>query len=124
MRGREVDAARVGDEHLLHPEIGDPENEHVVETFAGLGVDGVRPAAAMEAEHLPVHLVDGPPVLDLLGRLGHREGELVEILHGRHGCDTRRRGGVPERSNGAVLKTVEPHGSVSSNLTPAAPTSG
>ena len=36
------------------------------------------------------------------------------------GCDTRRRGGVPERSNGAVLKTVEPHGSVSSNLTPAA----
>src|ERR1700756_4761695 len=30
------------------------------------------------------------------------------------------RGGVPERSNGAVLKTVEPYGSVSSNLTPAA----
>jgi hypothetical protein len=27
---------------------------------------------------------------------------------------------VPERSNGAVLKTVEPYGSVSSNLTPAA----
>jgi hypothetical protein len=27
---------------------------------------------------------------------------------------------VPERSNGTVLKTVEPHGSVSSNLTPAA----
>src|SRR6185437_1201856 len=36
-------------------------------------------------------------------------------------CDTVSRGGVPERSNGAVLKTVEPHGSVSSNLTPAAP---
>ena len=36
------------------------------------------------------------------------------------GCETGRRGGVPERSNGAVLKTVEPHGSVSSNLTPAA----
>jgi hypothetical protein len=27
---------------------------------------------------------------------------------------------VPERSNGAVLKTAEPQGSVSSNLTPAA----
>jgi hypothetical protein len=26
---------------------------------------------------------------------------------------------VPERSNGAVLKTVDPQGSVSSNLTPA-----
>ena len=36
------------------------------------------------------------------------------------GCETVLRGGVPERSNGAVLKTVEPHGSVSSNLTPAA----
>src|SRR6266487_5870033 len=30
------------------------------------------------------------------------------------------RGGVPERSNGEVLKTSEPSGSVSSNLTPAA----
>ena len=75
----------------------------------------------MEAEHLPVHVVDGPAVLELLRRLGHGERELVEILQRRHGCDTRRRGGVPERSNGAVLKTVEPFaGSVSSNLTPAA----
>ena len=40
--------------------------------------------------------------------------------NGCSGCDTVPRGGVPERSNGAVLKTVEPHGSVSSNLTPAA----
>src|SRR4051794_19197872 len=68
----------------------------------------------------PVHLVDGPPVLDVLRRLRHGERELVEILHRRHGCDTRRRGGVPERSNGEVLKTSEPSGSVSSNLTPAA----
>ena len=120
VRRREVDAARVGEEQLLHAEVGDAEDEHVVEALARVGVDGVRPAAAVEAEHLAVHLVDGPPVLDLLRRLGHAERELVEILHRRHGCDTRRRGGVPERSNGAVLKTVEPHGSVSSNLTPAA----
>ena len=76
--------ARVGEEQLLHAEIGDAEGEHVVEPLARVGVDGVRAAAAVEAEHLPVHLVDRPPVLDLLRRLGHAERELVEILHRRH----------------------------------------
>ena len=91
MRRREVDAAHVGDEHLLHAEIGDPEDENVVELLAGLRIDSVLPPPTVEAEHLLVHLVGRPAVLDLLRGIGHGERERVEILHGRHGCDTSSR---------------------------------
>src|SRR5438067_7983263 len=37
VRRREMDAARIGDEHLFHAEVGNPEDEHIVEPLAGLG---------------------------------------------------------------------------------------
>src|SRR4029077_16754770 len=77
VRRREIDASRVGEKQLLHAEIGDAEGEHIVEPFARLRIDCVRAPAAMETEHLPVHLVDGTFVLDLLRRLRHGERELV-----------------------------------------------
>src|SRR5215470_2199224 len=48
VRRREVDAARL-DEHVLDLEVIDPEHEHVVEPLARLGIEGVRPPAAVEA---------------------------------------------------------------------------
>jgi hypothetical protein len=54
---REIDATRIGEHQLLHVEVGDAEHQHVVEPLAGLRVDGVRTAAAPEAEPLAVHEV-------------------------------------------------------------------
>src|SRR5262249_39151738 len=64
VRRREVDAAGVGEEHLLHAEIGNAEDEHVVEPLARVRIDGIRPPTPVEAEHLPVHLVDRAAVLE------------------------------------------------------------
>ena len=78
-------AAVVLEDSLLLACVRDAEHEHVGEPLARLAVDGVRPRAAMEAEELPVNRVRRSPVLDVLRRLGHRERELVEVLHRRHG---------------------------------------
>ena len=76
MRRREVDAAVVGEQKLLHVEVGDAKHEHVVEPLAVL-VDGIRPPAPVEAEHLPVHEVGGPTVLgDVFRRSRKGEREL------------------------------------------------
>jgi hypothetical protein len=85
VRRREEDAAVVGEDELLHVQVLDAEHEHVVETLAGGWIHGIGPAAPVEAEHLPVDEVGGPPVLrELLRRRRHREGELVEVGHRRH----------------------------------------
>ena len=61
MRRREEDAAVVREDHLLLLEVGDAEDEHVVEPLAGLRVDRVGAAGAMEAEELVVDGVRRPP---------------------------------------------------------------
>ena len=89
---------RVGEEQLLHTEIGDAEDEHVLQPLAGLGIDGVRSSASVEAEELAVDEVARPAFLDLLRRLRQGQSDLVEILHRRHGCDTS----TARRGAGAV----------------------
>src|SRR5262249_17506849 len=126
VRRREVDATRVGDEHLLDPEVGHAEGEDVVEALARLRIDGIRAPASMEAEHLPVHLVGRARVVDLLRRLGHGERELVQILHGRHaatldaaaGCRSGRTG--RSSSWGNPWFPHEPPPSAPATLSPAA----
>src|SRR6266576_982107 len=52
----------------------------------------------METEELAVHVVRRPPVVgQLLRRLGHRQGELVEISHRRHRASLPRRSRQPSR---------------------------
>jgi len=85
LRG-EVDAALVRQDQLLHTLVGDPEHEHVGEPLAGLWIERVGPAAAVDAEELPVHVIGRAPVVGhLLGHLRHGERELVQILHRGHG---------------------------------------
>ena len=56
-------------------EVGDAEDEDVVEPVTRLRVDRVGPPAAVEAEELAVHRVRRAPVLGhLLRRQRHREG--------------------------------------------------
>ena len=82
---REVDAARVGEDQLLHVEVGDAEHQHVVEPLPRRRVEGVRPAAALQAEAPAVDEIRRPPVLGhLLRHLRQRERELVEVGHRGH----------------------------------------
>src|SRR5439155_12699786 len=60
MRRREEDPAVVGEHELLDSDIGDAEDQHVVESFARRWIDRVPTAAAMEAEKLAVHEVRRP----------------------------------------------------------------
>src|SRR4030095_13765618 len=55
VRRREVHDATVGEEELLHVEVGDAEHQDVVEALTRLRIDRVSSLAAMEAEHLPVY---------------------------------------------------------------------
>src|SRR4029077_9564764 len=50
VRRREEDAAGVGEDQLLLLGVRDAQDEDVLEPLAGLGVDRVRPGAAVEAE--------------------------------------------------------------------------
>jgi hypothetical protein len=47
MRRREEQAASIGEQELLHPQVGHAEHQHVVEPLAGVRIDGVTPAAPM-----------------------------------------------------------------------------
>jgi hypothetical protein len=86
MRRGEEDAVLVGEEELLHADVRDAKHQHVVESLTGLGIDGVGPAAAMDAEPLPVDEVRRPAVAgNLFGRLGEGERELVQVGHRAHG---------------------------------------
>ena len=87
MRCREVDAPRVGEQQLLHTEVGDAEHQDVVE-LACLGVDGILPLRPVQAERPAVHEVGRSTVgADLLRRVRQRERELVEVGHRRHQPD-------------------------------------
>ena len=91
MRRREVDPALVGEQQLLHVEIGRAEHEHVGHALARLRVDRVRSLRAVEGERLSLGHVRGPAVLrHLLRRSGEGEGELVEVGHRRHGHKSAR----------------------------------
>src|ERR1700675_2579242 len=80
MRRREEDPAVVGEHEFLDSDVGDAEDQHVVESFARIWIDRVSTAAAMEAEELAVHEIGWPAVVGhFLRRLRHREGELVEV---------------------------------------------
>src|SRR5437764_14451069 len=106
VRRREVEASRVGEQELLHAEIGDAEHEHVVEPVAGLRVDRVCPAVAVHAVELAVHAVGGPAVLgDLLRRLRHRHRQLVEAGHGRHGTAPYPRRAITSGYGGCGFRT-------------------
>jgi hypothetical protein len=90
VRRGEEHAALVGEQELLHTDVRDAEHQDVVEPLARLRIDRVAPAAAMEAEHLPVDEVRRPPVLgNLFGRLRQGERELVQVGHRAHGTDNR-----------------------------------
>ena len=92
VRRREEQAARVGEQQLLLAEVRDPEHEDVVEPLPGLGVDRVGPLRAVAQEELAVHQVGGRPLAILPARrLGHRQSQLIEIGHRRHGREPSRR---------------------------------
>src|SRR5262249_48664089 len=96
------------------------------EPLARPRVDGVRPRAAVEAVHLPVDVVRGPPVGQLLRGLGHKHRQLVEVGHRRHagtlprspGLQWPTPGGVPEWPKGTGCKPV---GSAYGGSNPPAP---
>src|SRR5689334_5426863 len=70
VRSGEEDPAVVGEQELLHVEVGDAEHEHVVEPLAGGRIERVGSAAPLAAEELAVHLVRGAAVVrELLRRL-------------------------------------------------------
>ena len=91
-----------------------------------------RSATARDGGPEQVHTLNGTAVTDrwTLAILENFQGDVPDVLRGygaperirprRRGLRIGPSGGVPERSNGAVLKTVGLHGPVSSNLTPAA----
>ena len=99
--------ARLVHEDVLDLEVLDPEHEHVVEPLAGLGIERVRARRRWKQNILPATVVRRPPSSSSFVTSGSASASASRSFIVATAATLVRRGGVPERSNGEVLKTSD-----------------